>query len=231
MQIHGLQKLTLLDYPGRTACTIFTGACNLRCPFCHNASLVLRTSDLPTVRESEIFSFLEKRRGLLDGVAVTGGEPTLQPDLPEFLSRVHALGYAVKLDTNGTRPDVLETLLRDRLLDYAAIDVKAAPDNYAAVCGIPGYDPEPVLKSIRLLEGSAIPHEFRTTAVSPLHSEADFRAIADLLCGTERYFIQSFKDSGDILAEGMSAFPVETLHEFLRIVQEKIPNAQLRGVE
>ncbi len=231
MRIHGLQKLTLLDFPGHTACTVFTRRCNFRCPFCQNASLVLRPESQPVIPEEVFFAFLRKRQGLLDGVAVTGGEPTLQPDLPDFLRKVRALGYAVKLDTNGALPGVLRSLLEEGLLDYAAMDIKSSPEGYGRCTGVDGNMVERVRESAALLEESGVPHEFRTTAVKPLHSPADFEAIGRWLRGTERYFIQSFEDSGDILGGGMEAFSREELEELLGAVRPFIPNAALRGVD
>ena len=231
MRIHGLQKLTLLDFPEHTACTVFTGGCNFRCPFCQNASLVLRPEALPLLPEEEFFAFLEKRRGLLDGVAVTGGEPTLQPDLPEFLGKIRTLGFAVKLDTNGALPRVLERLLEAGLVDYAAMDIKSSPEGYERCAGVGGDTLERVRESVRLLEDSGIPHEFRTTAVKPLHTPADFEAIGRWLRGTERYFLQSYADSGDILQPGMSAFSREELEGLLGILRTCIPAAALRGVD
>ena len=230
MLIDGLQKLTLLDFPGHTACTVFTGACNFRCPFCHNASLVLRPNELPTMPETEFFRFLESRRGLLDGVAVTGGEPTLQPDLPEFMAKIREMGYAVKLDTNGARPEVLRDILNAGLADYVAMDIKSSRENYEKAAGVKGILPA-VLESIDLLQRSGMAFEFRTTAVKNLHTEADFRAIGEWLAGTERYFIQSYRDSGDVLAPGMDAFSNAELHGLLAAVLPHIPKAQLRGVD
>lgn len=230
MRIHGLQKLTLLDFPGHTACTVFTGACNFRCPFCHNASLVLHPDALPSMPENELFAFLEKRKKLLDGVAVTGGEPTLQPDLPEFLRKVRELGYAVKLDTNGGRPEVLRHILEESLADYVAMDIKSSPENYELAAGVTGIL-DAVRESAELLRQSGIPHEFRTTAVKNLHSAEDFRSIGKWLSGEERYFIQSYTDSGDILAPGMEAFSDAELHELLQAVKPYIPSAALRGVD
>ena len=231
MEIHGLQKLTLLDFPGHTACTVFTGRCNFRCPFCQNASLVLRPESLAAIPEADVFAFLEKRKGLLDGVAVTGGEPTLQPDLADFLRRVKDLGFAVKLDTNGARPDVLRSLLAESLADYVAMDVKSSPAGYARCAGVSDKVLEPVEESIRLLETSGVDHEFRTTAVKGLHTPEDFAAIGLWLAGTDKYFIQSYADSGDILEPGMAAFSREELEELLAAVRTHIPHAQLRGVD
>ena len=231
MEIHGLQKLTLLDFPGHTACTVFTGRCNFRCPFCQNASLVLDPGSLAAIPEEDVFAFLEKRHGLLDGVAVTGGEPTLQPDLEGFLRKVKAMGYAAKLDTNGARPAVLRRILEEGLADYVAMDVKSSPAGYNRCAGVTGDVLSPVRESVALLEDSGIPHEFRTTAVKPLHTPEDFDAIGRWLQGTERYFIQSFADSGDILEEGMSSFSREELEGLLAAVRVWIPGAQLRGAD
>ena len=158
MRICGLQKLTLLDYPGHTACTVFTGGCNYRCPFCHNAELVLRSGEQPGIPEEEFFALLDKRKGLLDGVAVTGGEPTLQPDLPDFLRRVREKGYDVKLDTNGTRPEVLKALVREGLVQYAAMDVKNSPARYAETAGVEDPEPDRVWESADFLLSGPIPY-------------------------------------------------------------------------
>ena len=230
MRIHGLQKLTLLDFPGHTACTVFTGACNFRCPFCHNASLVLHPDELPAMPESELFAFLEKRKKLLDGVAVTGGEPTLQPDLPDFLRRIRELGYAVKLDTNGGRPEVLKHILEAGLADYVAMDIKSSPEHYEKAAGVTGILCA-VKESVELLRASGIPYEFRTTAVKNLHTADDFRSIGEWIGGEEQYFIQSYADSGDILGTGMEAFSNSELHALLMAVKPYIPSAALRGVD
>ena len=231
MVISGLQKLTLLDYPEHTACTVFTPWCNWRCPFCHNASLVLRPDSQPLIDPEELFAFLRKRHGLLDGVAVTGGEPTLQKDLPDFLRRIKDAGFDVKLDTNGTHPAMLRQILSEGLADYVAMDIKAGRDNYPAVTGTlrPGLDA--VEESAGLLMASGVAHEFRTTVVRELHTEADFEDIAQWLRGEKRYFLQSFKDSGDIIHTGFSACSREEMERFLAIVRRAIPDAELRGVD
>ena len=231
MVISGLQKLTLLDYPGHTACTVFTPYCNWRCPFCHNAALVLRPEEQPAMDEEEIFSFLRRRKGLLDGVAVTGGEPTLHKDLPGFLRRVKDMGFAVKLDTNGTHPAVLRTVLAEGLADYVAMDIKAGRDNYPAVTGTLRPGLAAVEESAELLRHSGVEHEFRTTVVRELHSDADFEDIARWLAGEKRYFLQAFKDSGDILSEGYGACTRPEMERFLAIVRRTMPSAELRGVD
>ncbi len=227
MNIQGYQKLTLLDFPGRVACTVFTGGCNLRCPFCHNAGLV-RTPFSSANSEEELLSYLSSRRGLLDGVCVTGGEPLLQPDLAAFLQLVKDMGYAVKLDTNGSLPDRLAALLATGLVDYVAMDVKSSPAGYAAATGRDG-EVTPFLESIRLLESGQIPHEFRTTVVKGIHTEKEIEGIGQLLAGTARYFLQPFRDTGDLLGHGCSAFSEAEMSAFLDIVKKYIPAAELRG--
>ena len=227
MNIQGFQRLTLLDYPGKVACTVFTGGCILRCPFCHNAPLVLSPAAQRSM-EGEVLSYLQKRRGLLDGVCVTGGEPLLQPELPRFLSAVRAMGYLVKLDTNGTLPAPLKALLVAGLVDYVAMDIKAAPEHYALAAGT-DVDLARVRESVDLIRSSGVEHEFRTTVVRGIHTQADFEAIGQWLEGAERYFLQPFRDSGDILSPGCVGFSHDELALFLRTVQAYIPAAALRG--
>ena len=230
MNIQGLQKLTLLDFPGHTACTLFTGGCNLRCPFCHNVPLVLDPNGDTPFSEAEIFAFLEKRRGTLDGVAVTGGEPLLQKDLPDFLRKVKAAGFLTKVDTNGFFPQTLRLLLEEHLVDYVAMDVKNAPAKYAATCGVEGLDIAPAEESIRLLLGSGIDFEFRTTVISEFHTVADIEAIARLISGAPHYYLQAFKDSG-ILLEGSCTAPTEeTLRAMRAAAAPYVKDVGIRGV-
>lgn len=231
MRISGLQKLTLLDFPGHTACTVFTGGCNYRCPFCHNAELVLRPAEQPEIPEEEFFALLEKRRGLLDGVAVTGGEPTLQPGLPDFLRRIRDLGYAVKLDTNGTRPDLLKRLVREGLVQYAAMDIKNAPGRYAETAGVEDPLLDRIRESAAFLLAGTVPYEFRTTVVRELHRPEDLEEIGRWLRGAERYFLQGFTDSGDLIREGFTPCSREEMDLLLEAVRPYIPAAELRGVD
>lgn len=231
MKICGYQKTTLLDYPGHVAATIFTGGCNFRCPFCHNADLLLHPEASMLISEEEIFSFLKKRRKVLTGVCITGGEPTLQPDLPEFISKIRHLGYKVKLDTNGYRPEVLSVLLQDDLLDYIAMDIKSGFQHYARVSGIPKLKTDLIKESVSLIESSGIPYEFRTTVVKELHEEADFYEISHMLSPKSPYYIQSFKDSGNILTSGLSSCDTAVLKHYLSIVLKRLPNASLRGID
>lgn len=228
MNVQGYQKLTLLDFPGRTACTVFTGGCNLRCPFCHNAGLVRTPLAGPNLTD-EVLVYLQKRRGILDGVCITGGEPLLQPDLEDFLRKVKEMGYAVKLDTNGTLPRRLEAILATKLVDYVAMDIKSSPDGYAAATGTDA-DVSAVTDSLSLLRHSGIPFELRTTAVRGIHTAADFAAIGEWLGDVPAYFIQRFVDSGQLLGEGFDAFSLEEMEHLLTTVRAYIPSAQLRGM-
>ena len=231
MKLGGLQKMTLLDFPGRVACTVFTVGCNFRCPFCHNSSLVVSPA-VPELDQDDFFAFLRKRRGLLDGVAITGGEPLLHADMPEFLEKIRGLGYAVKLDTNGAYPDRLAAILEAGLADYVAMDVKNRREKYERTAGVAGILPA-VARSVALLKAGKTPFEFRTTLVDELHEPEDFAAIGTWLEGVERYFIQGFVDSGDILAGGdaFHAASPEKAKACLEAVRPYIPNAALRGVE
>jgi pyruvate formate lyase activating enzyme len=228
MILDGLQKLTLLDFPDRMACTVFTHGCNFRCPFCHNASLVEGDNAHLPVEEFE--DFLKKRQGILDGVAITGGEPMLQKDLKEFIKMIKSYGFLVKLDTNGTYPEKLEELINEGLVDYVAVDIKATPEKYAKTIGVENFDITPINKTVEILKQGKVPYEFRTTVVKELHEAADFEIIGKWLEGAPRYFLQQFVDSGDLIGEGMSAHSEETRRGFLEIVQRYIPGAELRGI-
>ncbi len=227
MMISGLQKLTLLDFPGKTACTVFFGGCNFRCPFCHNASLVRGDSERITVES--FFAFLQGRRGILDGVAVTGGEPLLQPELPAFLRRIKDMGFQVKLDTNGSFYERLRELVEKGLVDYVAMDIKSSKEGYARAteCAV---DMDSICKSAAYLLEGHIEYEFRTTAAKGIVSPQDFRRIALWIRGAERYFIQGFVDSGDLLGSGAKAYSREEMEELLRDILPYVPSAALRGV-
>ena len=230
MKIHGLQKLTLLDFPGKIACTVFTAGCNMRCPFCHNASLVTHIDPEAVMDDDEFFAFLKKRTGMLDGVAITGGEPTLDPGLIDFMEKVRALGFQVKLDTNGTRPDILGAVLERGLADYVAMDIKNAPEKYALTSGVPGISIEKIKESASMLMSSTVPFEFRTTVVDALHTPSDFESIGQWLAGPEPYFLQNFKDSGDLIVPGMSGKTPAEMEECLAAVKKYMSNAAIRGL-
>lgn len=231
MIVSGLQKLTLLDYPGKVACTVFTGGCNFRCPFCHNASLVLPQRFSQELPEEEILAFLKKRCGMLDGVAVTGGEPLLHKDIGLFLRKVRDLGYKIKLDTNGSFPDRLEALIRDGLVDRVAMDVKNSPALYSVTAGIPALDIAPIEKSRNMLLSGAVEAEFRTTVVKGLHTRESLIETAKWIAGASEYYLQQFKDSGDILSSaGLSAFDREEMLSLAEAVRPYVPSVQIRGI-
>ena len=231
MFIKGLQKLTLLDFPERMACTVFTFGCNFRCPFCHNASLVLSSrADDSVISEEELFTLLQKRRGMLEGVCITGGEPTLQPDLPDFIRKVKELGFAVKLDTNGYRPAVLRALIDGGLLDYVAMDIKNSLSRYGETVGIKNFDTAPIEESMDFLMNGTLPFEFRTTLVRGLHTKESIRRMGARIRGVERCFLQTFEDSGDLIGEGLGGFDRLETESLLQILREYVPNAQIRGV-
>lgn len=231
MDIHGFTKTTLLDYPGLVAATVFTGGCNFRCPFCHNAQLVLDPQSYPREDEQELLSFLKKRFGILEGVCITGGEPTLQPDLKDFIIRLKELGYKVKLDTNGFNPSVLRDLIDSALLDYVAMDIKSGRTGYGHVTGLSNFKIDSICESINILSRNAIPYEFRTTAVKGLHDAEDFEDISAWLPSDCHYYIQSYKETDGIGSLHCDSFSKEQLEHFLQIVKTRIPNSSLRGVE
>ena len=227
----GLQKLTLLDYPGKVACTLFTKGCNFKCPFCHNASLVIRAEEQVTYTNEEILAFLKKRSGVLDGVCITGGEPTIMHGLVELMAEIKDLGYQIKLDTNGTSPEVLRRVVEGGYADYVAMDIKNSPEKYAYTCGLPqSYDLTKIKESAAYLMEGHVDFEFRTTVAKPFHTEEDFVRIGEWLRGDERFFLQQFKDSGDIIGKGISSFNVSEMEKFLSLLLPFVPNAQLRGV-
>lgn len=232
MFIAGMQKLTLLDFPGVVACTLFTAGCNFRCPWCHNAGLVLPEEASDRLLESgEVLSFLEKRKGVLDGVCVTGGEPLLHAELPDFLKRVKDLGYRVKLDTNGSFPERLEALVREKLADRVAMDIKNGPSRYAETVGLRNLDLSAVTASKDFLLSDAVDYEFRTTVVRGLHTAESLLEAADWIQGAKQWFLQQFKDSGNLIhGEGLSAFSEDEMRRLLETVQQTNPAAQLRGV-
>ena len=229
MHIKGLQKLSLLDYAGHVACTVFTGGCNFRCPFCHNASLVLSPAKDFDIDEAEFFAFLRKRHGILDGVCVSGGEPTLMPDILDFLAKIKAIGYDVKLDTNGSRPDVLRAAIEQGLVDYVAMDIKNSPEKYALTAGLDCFDLSAVRESVGILLEGKVGFEFRTTVVPGYHEEGDIEKICEWIKGADKYFLQPFKNSGDILGGLYDTFSESELEALLVAAKKIIPNTQIRG--
>ena len=228
MNIHGLQKMTLLDFPGAVACTVFLGGCDFRCPYCHNAEL-LDPNFPPLMDETELLAFLKKRQGLLDGVCITGGEPLLRQELPTLLGEIRALGYKIKLDTNGAHPAQLRRILDAGLADYVAMDIKNSPERYAETIGRAQFDVAPIRESVRLLMAGDTDYEFRTTVVAELHGEEDIRAIGRWIAGARRYFLQPFTDRETVPLAGLSAPTQAQPDRFLAIAREFVPETQLRG--
>ncbi len=228
MLIEGVQKLTLLDYPEHIACTIFAHGCNLRCPFCHNAGLVVRKPE-NIISMDELSDFLQRRKGILDGICLTGGEPMAQADAIEFLRFLRGFGYKIKLDTNGFYPQRLKQAIDEGLVDYIAMDIKSSKNGYKKAIGV-DIDITPALESVSIIMSSGIDYEFRTTAVKGIHTTQDFVEIGEWLSGAKRYFIQQFIDSGDLIKDGFSAFSESETDTFLAAVGKSIKNAKIRGI-
>jgi pyruvate formate lyase activating enzyme len=228
MKIQGLEKLSLVDFDGYAAATVFLAGCNLRCPFCQNAALV--EGDVPDcISESEFFAFLDKRSGLLDAVCISGGEPTLRRELPDFCRAIKEKGYLVKLDTNGTSPEMLKQLIREKLIDYVAMDVKAPLYDYESLLLAEPNAVARVKESIELLICGTLPYEFRTTLVSEMIDEKGIADMADLLRGAKKLFLQKFEDRGGNLAEGLTAVPLETAKLYQEILSKEVEQVALRG--
>ncbi len=232
MKIAGLQKLSLLDFPDKMACTVFTLGCNFRCPFCHNASLVTKVSEAQIIGTDELISFLSSRKGILDGVCITGGEPTLQSGLEDLIIKIKKMGFAVKLDTNGYAPDILKALVQSSLVDYVAMDIKNSRKRYAETAGLPSLDITKIEESVSLLIGGSVDFEFRTTVVKEYHTEEDIADIAEWIGQREniKYYLQSFKDSGDIIKDSLNSCSDEELKKMLEIARKRLPCASLRGI-
>lgn len=230
MKINGFQKMTVLDYPKKVACTIFTAGCNLRCPFCHNASLVTHIDNSVNFDEDEILAYLKKRTGILDGVCITGGEPLLQPDIESFIAKIKDLGYSVKLDTNGCYPDALKSLIDKNLVDYVAMDIKNSKAKYALTVGIENFDISPIEKSVQILLNSSIDYEFRTTIVKEFHSVNDIQDIGMWIKGAKNYFLQNFVDSGDLICGDLNAVEKGDLYNMQKKLHDFVTNCEIRGI-
>ena len=229
MQIHGLQKMTLLDFPGKVACTVFLGGCDFRCPFCHNWD-ILDPSTPVIMEEDEFYKFLDKREGLLDGVAITGGEPLLRTGMVDFIKGIRSRGFLVKLDTNGNHPDRLKELVSEGLLDYVAVDVKNNKERYGETVGIPMLDISKIEETISFLLEGNVPYEFRTTVLRQFHDADSFKGIAEWIEGAEHYYIQSFVDRETVPFSGLEAYSPEELEEFKKLVEPHVKHIDIRGV-
>lgn len=227
MLIGGFQKMTMLDYPGKVACTIFTYGCNFRCPFCHNATLVIDEAEL--FSEDEILAYINKRKGILDGVCISGGEPLLQPDIFEFISKIKETGLLVKLDTNGSYPDKLKEAIDRGLIDYVAMDIKTSKENYSRVCDV-NVKIEDIEKSVQILLENKVDYEFRTTVVREMHTREDFEKISSWIKGAKRYFLQCFRDNENLIGNNLSAYTASELESFLEVLKCNINEVSLRGV-
>jgi len=231
LNIQGFQKTTLLDYPKHVAATVFFGGCNFRCPFCHNGDLVLSPNTTAAFSPDEIFSYLDKRKNILDGVCITGGEPTLQKDLSSFLSRIKQLGLSVKLDTNGYQPGVLKDLCGQGLVDYVAMDIKGSPEKYATICGLSQMDFSRIQESVSFLLSESVAYEFRTTVTKEFHTREDFISISNFIAGAKAYYLQGYQESPQVISPGFHAYTLEELREFQNLLQITIPLVEIRGVE
>ena len=242
MEIHGFNKTTLLDYPEHVACTVFTGHCNMRCPFCHNGDLVLQPGSQPLVPEEEFFAFLNKRKNILEGVAITGGDPTLQKDLKDFIAKIKDLGLLVKLDSNGMRPQDLKELVAANLIDYLAMDIKSSKEKYGETVGIANFDIKPIEESVDFLMEGRVPYEFRTTVLKPFHTQEVFEGIADWIGGCEKYFLQSYVDSHRLLKDflpeedkakysvAFEAYTPQEMIAFENYLKSRGMNVKVRGI-
>lgn len=228
MRIGGLMKTTLLDFPGKVACTVFTSGCNMRCPFCHNSDLL--NGEYENVELEEVLHFLTKRQGVLDGVCVSGGEPLLQSDIEDFLKSIKELGYLVKLDTNGSFPSKLKSVVEKGLVDYVAMDIKNAPGKYLDTAGKVNLELAKIEESIRFLQSKQVPYEFRTTVVRELHTKEDMQEIAEWIQGDSKYYLQQFVDSESVLTIGYHSYTKEEMEDLAKIVRVNVPNTTVRGV-
>ena len=230
MLINGFQKLTILDYPGKVACIVFTPGCNFRCPFCHNAALVTHIDKETYIDIDEVLAYLKKRQGLLDGVVITGGEPLLQDGIEEFIAEIKSLGYSVKLDTNGSFPEKLISIVKKGLVDYVAMDIKNSKEKYGKTIGVDNFDIAPIERSVDFLLQGNVDYEFRTTIVDGFHTLQDIQDIVVWIKGAHKYFLQNFVDSGDLITDGLEPVSALLLKEMKEKATETIPSVEIRGI-
>lgn len=231
MNFNGWEKLSLVDFDGNLTTTIFSSGCPFRCPYCHNSDLVLRPSELPVIPYEEIMSFLRKRQGVLEAVCISGGEPTLGDDLLIKMKEIKELGYKIKLDSNGFRPQVLKKAVEEGLVDLIAMDIKNSLDKYGLTIGIPDFDTKPIEESIAFLKEGHIPYEFRTTIVDEFHTEEDMEAIGKLIAGSPRYYLQLYIDSENCIERGFHSVSEAKAQRFVEILKPLVPNVKLRGYD
>lgn len=231
MKIFGMEKMSLVDYDGKVAATLFTGSCNFKCGFCHNSQLVLDYSTLPYYSEEEIFSYLQKRKGVIDGVCISGGEPTLCKDLPSFIEKIKNLGYSVKLDTNGTNPNMVKLLHQNGLCDYFAMDIKNNREAYAKIIGFDEFDTSKIEKSVEFFLTEKVDYEFRTTLIYQYHKQENIEKISNWIAGANKYFLQKFKLSDTCIQKNLSGIDNATALIYRDVLRKKIPNTNLRGYD
>lgn len=231
MGVKGLTKSTLKDYPGHTTATLFVGGCQFKCPFCHNGSLVTKPNALPDLSREELFSFLKTRKGLVDSICITGGEPTLYSDLKQVIYDIKQMDFLVKLDTNGYEPYQLNQLLKENLVDYVSMDIKNCLDKYAKTAGCTNFDPTRIKLSVDLLKDSSIEYEFRTTVVRELHSKENIRSIAQWLKGAKAYYLQPYVESEDVIMPIFTSYSHDQMVELKKLAEIYIDNVHLRGMD
>ena len=227
MKIFGIEKFSMVDWDGKIVCTLFASGCNFRCPFCHNSSLALAEGN--EIDHNEIFNYLEKRKVLLDGVCISGGEPTLHPDLEEFVKKIKDMGFKVKLDTNGTNPTAVQSLVEKKLVDYVAMDIKNSPEKYPATIGTKVMGIDNILATVNIIKQSNIPHEFRTTIIDEFHTKEDIKLIADMIDGCDGYFLQKYVDRDGCIAHGFNHVDKDTAKSWLALFENKAKHTSLRG--
>ncbi len=228
MKIFGFEKLSMVDFPGHLCCTVFTGGCNFKCPFCQNSDLV-KMQNLREINQDEIFSYLSKRKGVIDSLCISGGEPTIYPDLEQFIAKIKSLGFLVKLDTNGTNYEMLKRLIENNLVDYVAMDIKNSLSAYGETAGTNFVDLENIKKSVELLKRNKVDYEFRTTLVKQFHSTSTITEMANWLDGAKRIFLQHFVDNGTCLQKGLNEVKKQDAEKFLDILKNHVNYVELRG--
>lgn len=229
LQIGGFQKVTLLDFPRRVACIIFTIGCNYRCPFCQNSELTAKDIEVSN-SEEDVLNYLEKRKGVIDGISISGGEPTMQQGLENFIKKVKAKHFQVKLDTNGSNPNTLKKLLDENLLDYVAMDVKNDLLSYSKITGVQNINTENIKKSITLIKESGIEYEFRTTIIKEYHNIENIKGILKIIGKDANYYLQNFKDSENVPQKNLHSFSDEELHFIKNELSIEYPNLKIRGL-
>lgn len=229
MVIQCIKKFSLLDYPGKVACTVYTAGCNFRCTYCYNSPLVINTHENKDIPLDDICQYLRNCKGLLDGVCLTGGEPMIQHGIEDFLSSVRELGYEVRLETNGSFPEKLRRIVSEGLVSYVALDIKNSRESYGKTVGIEGYDVGNVCKSVEYLLSGDVPYEFSTTVVLEFHQRSDFEAIGRWIAGAKRYYLQRFVNSDSVIRGGLHRYNESIMNQALEIVRENVPSARLRG--